>query len=138
MKIRVKCLLLMSFATISCSNQNVMLFYYNGLNYNQNYTWGASLQIFFEKDNDMNTVLIQSKELKNNLLIIKEKIISTNNVIVPDDGNYTFAFVSKKDTLFADDRLEFWRYGSRGIYFKIKDNVKKSVLEHYKLNPNQF
>lgn len=138
MRIRVIYFLLMLFVTISCSNQNVKLFYYNGLDYNQNDTLGSSLHIFFEKDNDMNSVLIQNKELKNNLLIIKEKIVSTHHIIVPDDGNYTFAFISKKDTLFADNRLEFWRYGNLGVYFKIKDDVKKSVLEHYKLNPNQF
>jgi len=80
---------------------------------------------------------IRDKNLKNEISIIKGKIISKNSIIVPDDGNYTFAFISKKDTLFADDRLEFWRYKDKGISYKLNDSSKNIILKHYKLNPNQ-
>ncbi|WP_312902306.1 hypothetical protein [Chryseobacterium taichungense] len=89
------------------------------------------------EDQDMVRVPIKNKDLENEILIIKEKIISTNNIIVPDDGNYTFAFISKKDTLFADNRLEFWRYKDKGISYKLNDSSKKVILKHYKLNSNQ-
>ncbi len=134
---KIKYFLLILLITISCNNKKVMLYYYNGLEINKNSTWGSSLQIFFMEDQDMVRVPIKNKDLENEILIIKEKIISTNNIIVPDDGNYTFAFISKKDTLFADNRLEFWRYKDKGISYKLNDSSKKVILKHYKLNSNQ-
>lgn len=134
---KIICFLLMLLITVSCDNQKVMLFYYNGLDLNKNSTWGSSLQIFFEKDNDIKVIPIKDEVLKSDLLIIKKKIISTNNIIIPDDGNYMFAFISKKDTLFADNRLEFWRYRNRGVWFNLNDATKKTILSYYKVNPNQ-
>ncbi len=114
-----------------------MLYYYNGLEINKNSTWGSSLQIFFMGDQDMVKVPIKNKDLENEISVVKEKIISTNNIIVPDDGNYTFAFISKKDTLFADNRLEFWRYKDKGISYKLNHFLTMKILKQYKLNPNQ-
>lgn len=135
--IKIKCFLLIFLIATSCTNQKVVMYYYNGLDLNSNSTWGSSLQIFFLENHDMMKVVIRDKNLKNEISIIKEKITSKNRIIVPDDGNYTFAFVNKKDTLFADDRLEFWRYKDKGISYKLNDSSKKVILKHYKLNPNQ-
>lgn len=113
------------------------MYYYNGLDLNSNSTWGSSLQIFFLENRDMMKEVITDKNLKNEISIIKEKITSKNRIIVPDDGNYTFAFINKKDTLFADDRLEFWRYKDKGVAYKLNDTSKNIILKQYKLNPNQ-
>ncbi|MGE6396692.1 hypothetical protein [Chryseobacterium scophthalmum] len=91
----------------SCRSHEVALHYYNGLNSDKNHTWSSSLQIFFEKDEEMTKVPIKSKILKEELSNIRNKIITKNQVLDFDDGNYSFAFINEKDTLFADDRLEF-------------------------------
>ena len=135
--IKIRYFLLILLIVTSCANQKVVMYYYNGLNINNNSTWGSSLQIFFMENRDMMRMPIRDKNLKNEISIIKGKIISKNSIIVPDDGNYTFAFISKKDTLFADDRLEFWRYKDKGISYKLNDSSKNIILKHYKLNPNQ-
>jgi len=134
---KIKYLLLILLIIVSCTNQNVVLYYYNGLEISKNNTWGSSLQIFFMEDYDMIRVPIRKGELKDEISLIKTKIISKGKIIVPDDSNYTFAFISKKDTLFADDRLEFWRYKDKGISYKLNDASKNTILKQYKLNPNQ-
>ncbi|MCI3937394.1 hypothetical protein MQX03_09285 [Chryseobacterium aahli] len=89
------------------------------------------------KDYDMTTVPIKSKDLKNDISIIKNQIILKNQIIVPDDGNYTFGFIIEKDTLFADNSLEFWRYKNKGMASKISETSKRIILKEYKLPPNQ-
>ncbi|KFF08934.1 hypothetical protein IW15_22640 [Chryseobacterium soli] len=135
--IKIKYFLLILLIATSCTSQKVVLYYYNGLDLNSNNTLGSSLQIFFLENRDIMKVVIRDKNLKNEISIIKEKITSKNRIIVPDDGNYTFAFINKKDTLFADDRLEFWRYKDKGIFYKLNNSSKNIILKHYKLNPNQ-
>lgn len=135
--IKIKCFLLILLIATSCTSQKVVMYYYNGLDLNSNSTWGSSLQIFFLENRDMMKEVITDKNLKNEISIIKEKITSKNRIIVPDDGNYTFAFINKKDTLFADDRLEFWRYKDKGVAYKLNDTSKNIILKQYKLNPNQ-
>lgn len=51
---------------------------------------------------------------------------------------YVFAFIIEKDTLFADDRLEFWRYTDKGLWCKLDNITKIEILKHYKLNPKQW
>lgn len=134
---KIKYLLLIFVMTISCNNKTVALYYYNGLEMNKNNTWGSSLQIFFEKNDGMTKVFIKDNEISQEITEIKVKIMSENKIIVPDDGNYMFAFVNKKDTLFADDRLEFWRSGNKGLYKKLDNHIKDKILKYYKPNPNQ-
>lgn len=122
----------------SCHNHEVALHYYNGLNSDKNHTWSSSLQIFFEKDEEMTHVPIHSKIVKKELSEIKNKIIAKSQVLDFDDGNYSFAFINEKDTLFADDRLEFWKYRDKGLAVKFSDFSKKKILEYYKISPNQY
>ena len=129
-------LVILLFAT-SCTNRKVVIHYYNGLNMSNNSTWGSSLQIFFIDNQDVKKIPIRSKDLKSEISMIKGKIISKNSIIVPDDGNYTFAFISENDTLFADDRLEFWRYKNKGIKTALNMSSKNIILKNYKLNSNQ-
>ncbi|VXB72076.1 MULTISPECIES: hypothetical protein [Chryseobacterium] len=131
--------LLMLYAIFfSCRSHEVALHYYNGLNSDKNHTWSSSLQIFFEKDEEMTKVPIKSKILKEELSNIRNKIITKNQVLDFDDGNYSFAFINEKDTLFADDRLEFWKYRDKGLAVKLSGFSKKKILEYYKISPNQY
>lgn len=122
----------------SCRNHEVVLHYYNGLNSDKNHTWSSSLQVFFEKDREMTKVSINSKIVKKELSEIKNKIIAKNQILDFDDGNYSFAFINEKDTLFADNRLEFWKYKDMGFAVKLSDFSKNKILEHYKISPNQY
>lgn len=86
----------------------------------------------------MAKVSIKSKILKEELSNIRNKIIIKNQVLDFDDGNYSFAFINEKDTLFADDRLEFWKYRDKGLDVKLSGFSKKKILEYYKISPNQY
>jgi len=121
----------------SCNNQGIALFYYNGTANNGKYVLGSDVKYFFLKDNDITKTLIESKRISKEFSKIKEEIIAKNNIVIPDDSYYVFAFLTKKDTLFADNRLEFWRNKDKGISYKLNDSSKKIILKHYKLNPNQ-
>lgn len=136
MRIKYLLLVLLIVAT-SCSNQRIALFYYNGTANNGKYVLGSDLKYFFLKDNDITKTLIESKRISKEFSKIKEEIIAKNNIVIPDDSYYVFAFLTKKDTLFADNRLEFWRYKDKGISYKLNDSSKKVILKHYKLNINQ-
>jgi hypothetical protein len=108
------------------------------LNSDKNHTWSPSLHIFFERDEEMTHVPINSKIVKKELSEIKNKIITKKQVLDFDDGNYSFAFINEKDTLFADNRLEFWKYRDMGFAVKLSGFSKKKILEHYKISRNQY
>lgn len=86
----------------------------------------------------MAIVKIKNKTLKKELFDIRDKIVAKNQILDFDDGYYTFAFITEKDTLFADSRLQFWKYKDRGLAVKLSDISKKKILEHYKISPNQY
>jgi hypothetical protein len=86
---------------------------------------------------DMKKVKLNSNPLKREMLDIKKRLILRNQIITPDDSNYTFAFIADKDTLFSDRRLEFWRYKDKGMALEISGTPKKIILEHYKLKASQ-
>ncbi|QQV02979.1 MULTISPECIES: hypothetical protein [Chryseobacterium] len=135
---KIKYLLLISLiVATSCSNQRTTLFYYNGTTNNGKCVLGSDLKYFFLEDNDIARTLIENKRFNDEISKIKEEIITKNNIVIPDDSYYVFAFITKKDTLFADNRLEFWRYKDKGISYKLDDSSKNIILKHYKLNPNQ-
>ncbi len=114
MKIKYLLLMLLIVAT-SCSNQGTTLFYYNGTTNNGKYVLGSDLKFFFLENNNIARTLIESKRINEEISKIKKEIYTKNNIIIPDDSYYVFAFITKKDTLFADNRLEFWRYKDKGI-----------------------
>lgn len=122
---------------ISCGNQGTNLFYYKGTANNGKYILGSDLKYFFLENNDIKRTLIESKKLTMEMSKIKTEIIIKNNIVVPDDSYYVFAFTTKKDTLFSDNRLEFWRYKDKGISHKLNDSLKRKILEYYNLSSNQ-
>lgn len=76
--------------------------------------------------------------MKKELSEIKNKIVFKNQVIDFEDGNFSFAFISDKDTLYAQDGLEYWRYKDKGLAIKRSSYSKKKILEYYKISPNQY
>lgn len=121
----------------SCGNQVTILYYYNGNINNGKYILASDLKSFFLDNNDIKKVSIKDQKVKEEISQIKEKIILKNNIVVPDDSYYVFAFISKKDTIFADNSLVFWRYKDKGVAYKLNDTSKNIILKQYKLNPNQ-
>lgn len=131
-------LLVLVTIVISCRNQKITLIYSNNTVDNSKYVIASDLKYFFSDNRDIKRVYLRNEKLSLKTEEIKQKIIAKNQIITPDDSYYVFALILKKDTLFADDRLEFWRYRDRGIYFKLEDKIKKEILKYYKLNPNQL
>jgi hypothetical protein len=132
---KITCFLLILLISISCANQKTTLFYYNGSMNNGKYILGSDLKYFFLGD-DIAKVSFKEQSLSEEMLEIKEKIILRNNIVIPDDSYYVFAFTSKKDTLFADNKLEFWRYKDKGMSLKLSEASKKEILKKYKLHSN--
>ncbi|WP_411810703.1 hypothetical protein ACLB9Y_10565 [Chryseobacterium scophthalmum] len=131
--------LLMLYAIFfSCRSNEFKLYYYNGLNSNNNSTLSSSLQDFFDPNEEMTIVKIKDNTLKNELSNIKNKIVAKNQVFDLEDGNYSFAFINEKDTLFAQSSLEFWKYRDKCLAVKLIGFSKKKILEYYKISPNQY
>ncbi|MDR6464588.1 hypothetical protein [Chryseobacterium sediminis] len=122
----------------SCSNQKIVLIYSKNTVNNSKYVIASDLKYFFSENNDIKRVYLQNEKLSLKLEDIKQKIVAKHQVIIPDDSYYVFAFITKKDTLFADDRLDFWRFRDKGVYFKLDDLEKKKILKHYKIHPDQW
>jgi len=87
----------------------------------------SDLKSFFKNGDDVNLVLINDKKLEKELTKIKEKIQLVNNNIEPDDSYYERAFVFKSDTIYADYRLEFWRYKNLGTTYKLNNTIKAKI-----------
>ncbi|MBP1163234.1 MULTISPECIES: hypothetical protein [unclassified Chryseobacterium] len=137
-KVKYSILLILLAITTSCRNQKMVLIYSKNIVHNSKYVIASDLKYFFSNKSDINRVCLRNEKLNLKVEEIKQKIITKNQIITPDDSYYVFAFIIKKDTLFADDRLEFWRYGDRGVYFKLDDFEKKKILKHYKIHPDQW
>ncbi|BFO68706.1 hypothetical protein NK356_08530 [Chryseobacterium sp. S0630] len=122
----------------SCNNQKIVLIYSKNTVNNSKYVIASDLKYFFSDSNDIKRVYLRNEKLSLKLEDIKQKIVTKHQIIIPDDSYYVFAFITKKDTLFADDRLEFWRSGNKGVYFKLVDSEKNKILKYYKIYPSQW
>jgi len=122
----------------SCNNQKIVLIYSKNTVNNSKYVIASDLKYFFSDNNDIKRVYLRNEKLSLKLEDIKQKIVTEHQIIIPDDSYYVFAFITKKDTLFADDRLDFWRFKDKGVYFKLDDFEKKRILKHYKIYPDQW
>lgn len=112
------------------------MYYYQGKINNGKYILASDLGSFF-LDEDMKKIIIKDKNLYKEISEIKKNIISKDQRFDLDDGYYVFAFIKNKDTIFADNRLEFWRYKDKGMSLEISETSKKIILQHYNLNLSQ-
>ncbi|MBW7675546.1 hypothetical protein [Chryseobacterium chendengshani] len=117
---------------VSCNNQKTAMYYYQGKINNGKYILASDLDSFFV-DEDMKKIIITEKKIYKELTEIKKKIIAKNQAFDLDDGNYVFAFIKNKDTIFADNRLEFWRYNNRGMQLILGDDIKSKILGNYNI-----
>lgn len=116
---------------LSCNNQKVIIYTQDNTKNDDGEIFGSNLKAFFnDNSSNININSIRSNELSKKLLSIKEKIQIVNNNIEPDDSYYEYVFINKKDTLYADYRLEFWKYGNKGILYKLDDNTKKQIKNY--------
>lgn len=121
-------LLLVIQTILSCNNQKVVIYNHDNTQNDDGEIFGSNLRPFFAHDSpNINMTTIKSNGFSKKLLSIKEKIQIKNNIVEPDDSYYEYAFVNKRDTLYSDYRLEFWRYGNKGISYKLDDATKKEI-----------
>jgi hypothetical protein len=111
------------------------MYYYQGKINNGKYILASDLDSFFV-DTDMKKVVIKDKSLYREIAEIKKKIISKDQTFDLDDGYYVFAFITDKDTIFADNSLEFWRYNNRGMRFILHKDIKDNILENHNIISN--
>ena len=121
-------LLLVVFTILSCNNQKVVMYNHDNTQNDDGEIFGSNLRPFFaHNSSNINVTTIKFNGFSKKLLSIKEKIQIKNNIIEPDDSYYEYAFINKKDTLYADYRLEFWRFRNKGISYKLDDITKKKI-----------
>ncbi|MBW7675666.1 hypothetical protein [Chryseobacterium chendengshani] len=125
-------LLFFSLITVSCNNQKTTMHYYQGKINNGKYILASDLDSFFV-DKDMKKIIITDKKIYKELTEIKKKIIAKDQAFDLEDGNYVFAFIKNKDTIFADNSLEFWRYNNRGMRLILSDDIKSRILKNYNI-----
>lgn len=114
---------------LSCNNQKVVIYNHDNTQNDDGEIFGSNLKPFFIHNSpNINVTTIKSIGFSKKLLSIKERIQIKNNIIEPDDSYYEYAFINKKDTLYADYRLEFWRYGNKGISYRLDDTTKEEIV----------
>ncbi|WP_300686454.1 hypothetical protein [Chryseobacterium sp.] len=125
-------LLLVTMIVLSCTSKEVLIYKHDNTKNDDGEIFGSNLKSFFNKNPNIYTVSINSKEISKKLLLIKEEIETVNNNVNPDDSYYEYAFIiNKKDTLYTDYRLEFWRYGNNWISYKLDDVTKKTIISSH-------
>ncbi|SIT25982.1 hypothetical protein SAMN05421786_1173 [Chryseobacterium ureilyticum] len=125
-------LLLVTMIVLSCTSKEVLIYKHDNTKNDDGEIFGSNLKPFFNKNPNIYTVSINSKKISKKLLLIKEEIETVNNNVNPDDRYYEYAFiVNKKDTLYTDYRLEFWRYGNNEISYKLDDVTKETIISSH-------
>lgn len=120
-----------TFLTYSCSSNKISINIYDRPEIEERGVLGSNLKNFFKNYPErIETFIVKSNKIQKEFLSIKNKIEINNNILDPfDDGSYKYCFINKKDTLFADDRLEFWKFKSKGVAHTLNDKMKRKISE---------
>lgn len=137
---KISALVLISFIVLSCMSKEITMYHYDNSKYDGGEIDAGSLNFFFNnKNQDTKIFLIKSSCLKSELEKISKKIDSIKNQDDFDFGHYYNAFILKKDTLYSDYDLNYWRDSNKGIAYKLeeksKDEIKKNLSGLKILNP---
>jgi len=98
----------------SCSNKLTLVYYNDSRKVDDGEIYGEALHVFFIPDKNIQLYKIKRREINAVLFRIKDSLKNRPPTNEPDDGYYQYAFVTyKKDTLFADYRLNYWKYRNR-------------------------
>lgn len=126
--IRITVYIIISVLFFSCSSKHqVTIYHYKNSTEPNAQILASDLKTFFKNEKNVYVLLIKDMKLEKELSEIKEKIQLVNNNIEPDDSYYERAFVSKSDTIYADYRLEFWRYKNLGTIYKLNNTIKAKI-----------
>lgn len=113
---------------LSCSQKIVSVYYYDNTKMDGGEISSSYLRGFFVQDKNIHTYSLRSNTLNNELQGIRDRIIGTKPTDGFDDGYYGYAFITaKKDTLFADYNLSYWRYKGKGVFYENED--LKSIIK---------
>ncbi len=120
------------FALLCLSSCKVMtkIYYNDHSKVDDGEIWGSNLNSFFIKSESIITTSSSSVHLRDELRIIKDKIIKNGEVVMKDDQYYDYALVTKSgDTLFLNSAFEIWRYQNK------KSKLSISNVREYFKNP---
>jgi hypothetical protein len=120
-----------SFLIYSCRSNKVSINIYDRPEIEEREVLGSNLKNFFKNHPQrIETFSVKSNKIQQEFLLIKNKIQINNNILDPfDDGSYKYCFINKKDTLFADSRLGFWKFKSKGIAYTLNGKIKNTLFE---------
>ena len=110
------------------------MYYYSNTHVDDGEITSTYFRGFFIQDKNIYKYIVRSTNLSKELQKIRDSIIRTNPIDDFDDGYYGYAFITTaKDTLFADYNLTYWRYKTKGVFYK--DTSLKSIITNFKKYP---
>lgn len=118
---------------ISCSSQRITMYHYDNSRYDGYEIMCNGMKAFFNKDDPaIHISKISSVILKNEMKQISEKLKFSKDDMKNCDGYLYYAFISKKDTLYSDYNLDYWRNKNNGSAYKLNEKVKEEINEALK------
>lgn len=115
-------------AITSCSSSKIIMYYYDNSRFDDAEIDDTKLHYFFNKKNtSIKSLSVTSSHLSRELNKINIKIDSLKDKDEFDFGHYHYTFISKKDTLYSDYDLNYWRNKDRGTGYKLNSKVKEEI-----------
>ena len=113
---------------LSCTSQKITVYHYDNSKYDGYEIMCDGMKAFFNKnDPDIRIYHEYSSMLNNEMKQVKEKITFSKTEDRDCDGYLYYAFVSKKDTLYSDYGLRYWRYKNKGVVYQLNEAVKNEI-----------
>ncbi|MCY1660976.1 MULTISPECIES: hypothetical protein [unclassified Chryseobacterium] len=115
-------------AITSCSSSKIIMYHYDNSRYDDAEIDDTKLHYFFNKKNtSIKSFSLVSNNLSRELNKIDIKIGSLKDKDEFDFGHYYYTFISKKDTLYSDYDLNYWRNKDKGVVYKLNSKVKEEI-----------
>lgn len=115
-------------AILSCSSTQIIMYHYDNSRYDDAEIDDTKLHVFFNKKNtSIKSFSLISRNLSKELNKINIKIDSLKDKDEFDFGHYYYTFISKKDTLYSDYDLNYWRDKDKGVVYKLNSKVKEEI-----------
>jgi hypothetical protein len=124
----MKVLFILLIIIVSCTSNKTIIYHYDNSRYDDAEIDDTKLHYFFNKNNkSIKHFSLNSVILINEVNKISVKVDSLKNKDEFDFGHYYYAFVTKKDTLYSDYDLNYWRDKDKGASYKLNDKAKEEI-----------
>jgi len=115
-------------AIVSCASPRIIMYHYDSSRYDDAEIDDTKFHYFFNKKNtSIKSFPLISSNLSRELNKINIKISLLKNKDEFDFGHYYYTFISKKDTLYSDYDLNYWRDKNNGVVYKLNSKAKEEI-----------